>query len=539
MDQYEERVKSLFESHRDHLMQTIQDNLAQNEFDSAMRLSEDLIQFCTENDNKEGLSLGYYCTGIVAYLKNDYISALDIFKSVLPMLERTRDFRRYATALNLMGQIYSAIGDDNRFMDCYVEGIAYAQEHNLLDVESEFFNSIGSRYQVMGAHEIAITYFQKALEILELSQENEEEKNREKILVLLNYALSSACEHKQERALYLINSARELYTPVYKEHRLALSLTEARIDLMIGRRKEAQLQADHILSIIKQRDITWDFEQYLGESMNFFLNLGELKKADEALQVFEEAAASQENAYWKMCAIEYRIKLSQCQKKKEEKESLYEKFFRCYEERRAEEMQRKIENMKLRVALSDAENEQSKIMSKNRLLESRSEIDSLTGIHNRYSLEKDSRECYQHIRGKRISLGIIDIDYFKQLNDTYGHAKGDRCLVEVAQILLMAVGEAGKVYRYGGDEFIVVIEEKNALELEKIAENVKYMIEETGIENKNSAISDYVTLSQGYALCVATDHITRPLLFKKADKELYHIKTNGKNGYSVCELKEG
>ena len=100
--------------------------------------------------------------------------------------------------------------------------------------------------------------------------------------------------------------------------------------------------------------------------------------------------------------------------------------------------------------------------------------------------------------GKVIAVGILDIDFFKQVNDTYGHNVGDECLRQVAGILKKAVDGYGSVYRFGGDEFVILVPEGDYEAAEVIAAQIKNKLKETHIENLSPRIAEKITLSQGY-----------------------------------------
>lgn len=154
--------------------------------------------------------------------------------------------------------------------------------------------------------------------------------------------------------------------------------------------------------------------------------------------------------------------------------------------------------------------------------------DRLTGLFNySYFMDELSRE---HARAERtgsgFSLIIFDLDFFKQVNDTYGHEKGNLLLKEVAAILLTNARKMDIVARYGGEEFVILMPESNGMEMEA-AERIRKKIEETefwGIAEEPIRI----TISGG--VCTyPRDAASVNELLDKADKGLYFAKTGGRN----------
>lgn len=157
----------------------------------------------------------------------------------------------------------------------------------------------------------------------------------------------------------------------------------------------------------------------------------------------------------------------------------------------------------------------------NTKLENLSYIDQLTGVFNRHKLDEiTDGDKLKRYNLQDISFIILDIDFFKKINDTYGHDKGDIILKDLADILKNNVKDAGFVIRWGGEEFLIILygyNEKNAYTLaEKIRQDA---------ENKDNSI-DKITVSLG--IC-EYDFDSYKNTVKKADIALYKAKELGRN----------
>ena len=158
--------------------------------------------------------------------------------------------------------------------------------------------------------------------------------------------------------------------------------------------------------------------------------------------------------------------------------------------------------------------------------------DGLTGVANRRKLDE-----YTNIEWRRairyelpISVIMIDIDYFKLYNDTYGHQQGDICLKTVASVIQKSLIRPGDFCaRYGGEEFIVLLpdtDEKGSLH---IANKIDSNLANEKIEHCKSDINAFVTVSMGLASTVPTLKTTSSQLISKADQALYQAKREGRN----------
>ncbi len=180
-----------------------------------------------------------------------------------------------------------------------------------------------------------------------------------------------------------------------------------------------------------------------------------------------------------------------------------------------------------------------KLQNANEKLETLTLEDALTGLHNRRYFEMQlEAEWKRELREQKVlTLMVIDIDYFKLYNDTYGHAEGDVCLQQVAQILSSCLQRpADVIARIGGEEFVVLLPdapEGGALEL---AEQMLQRMSDVKIHHATSPLADYVTVSIGMASVVPGGEATALSLFKAADKALYKAKSKGRNQIQIGEM---
>ncbi len=176
----------------------------------------------------------------------------------------------------------------------------------------------------------------------------------------------------------------------------------------------------------------------------------------------------------------------------------------------------------------------------NEQLETMSMEDALTGLHNRRYFEmKLESEWKRDVRQRTVlSLMIIDIDYFKLYNDTYGHAEGDACLKEVARVLRSSLNRVtDMVARIGGEEFVVLLPGVDSENVQKVADQIQVRLEQAKLVHATSPLSDYVTMSIGIASVIPDKQATPLMLFKVADKALYKAKSQGRNKVVVGEME--
>lgn len=164
--------------------------------------------------------------------------------------------------------------------------------------------------------------------------------------------------------------------------------------------------------------------------------------------------------------------------------------------------------------------------------------DELTQVANRRSFEQVLHQEWRRMARAQLSLSLImlDIDYFKQYNDTYGHLAGDRCLVAVAQTIAQAANRPGDlVARYGGEEFAVILPETTLENATYLAETIRQAILDVHLPHEVSPLG-CITISLGVA-CTRPQGDPQPeLLIAAADAALYRAKAHGRNTCQATSL---
>ncbi len=147
--------------------------------------------------------------------------------------------------------------------------------------------------------------------------------------------------------------------------------------------------------------------------------------------------------------------------------------------------------------------------------------DDKTGLHNyKFFKEIFEIENAKARRGAKLCLGIFDIDFFKKVNDTYGHDVGDKVLVRVARLIEGCLRRSDLVARFGGEEFVVLFPDTSGAKAKKVAERIRKKIKE---KLKRPAI----TISGGVSEYKKADNLDK--ILKRADKGLYKAKVGGRD----------
>ncbi|QER40043.1 diguanylate cyclase [Acinetobacter suaedae] len=160
-----------------------------------------------------------------------------------------------------------------------------------------------------------------------------------------------------------------------------------------------------------------------------------------------------------------------------------------------------------------------------------SQHDDLTNVSNRRTFEEMCTYYYDLAcqEQKPLAVLFIDIDYFKNYNDFYGHQMGDHAISEIAKTIKGSIRHMDFIARYGGEEFVVLLPETPAQGAYAVATNIYRAIERLMIPHEKSLVSNHVTISLGITVFNGNPSISQELLIDTADKALYRAKQLGRN----------
>jgi diguanylate cyclase (GGDEF)-like protein len=170
-------------------------------------------------------------------------------------------------------------------------------------------------------------------------------------------------------------------------------------------------------------------------------------------------------------------------------------------------------------------------------LQKMADTDYLTGLMNRrafLAVADDTAEFCRRYKRSMATL-MIDIDHFKKINDTHGHAAGDDAIKRIAEIINQSIRTTDKAARFGGEEFVVLLREIDQETALRLAERIRNSIEQTTITHGDASIR--ATVSIGVAINAEGDRDVQDII-ERADQGLYIAKKSGRNRTVVTPARE-
>lgn len=459
------------------------------------------------------------------------------------LYEHENDEVKYIETLNVLGVIYNAMDDDSDSITCYIEGLSCAKKIlrkiedtksdeycNMCNMIATLYNNIGSRYEENEAYDKAIECFKKAEEYFKSTNaESDIITRRRAFIIYLNFTECYGQLDLFEEAWESLKRAKD--NMVYDEdgsENFSYVLLEYKLRAVSGEREYVKSKVDMLVTAFKNHHDATDYMHNMRSLCDLLCWINEYDAVKEVLEYVETKKDDWNSIAYDMLIIElwmnYYTALGD--------EDMH--LLMCKEYAYLSLAQRK-SNHKNRAEVIDIRLEFQKNEEQRRLATKNSYTDSLTGIGNRAKLNHDAKKLIDELiqTRKSLGIGIIDVDFFKQQNDTYGHLQGDECLKAIADIIKESLHQSGEVYRFGGDEFILIIRDAKKHNIKKIAESIKIKLHEKAIPNINSKVMDEVTVSQGYVCMYPRSGDSIESLMDIADKSLYNVKQSGRNSYFI------
>lgn len=467
---------------------------------------------------------------------------IDILEDIMEEPDKLEEEAKSSYA-NALGMIFAMQGDYSKGIGILLESIGDLENGITNSFQLKSIVEIGNVYSQLGEIEMAESIYRK---VIELNTSNEKIENYIMVYSYVNLYEMLIYQEKYEEffdIVYEIDKYTEGVDESFIEGSMRLRDISAAHGYIFTDQEEKAYEK--LIGLDKYNKSTYiDSDVYIGIVWgDYYYKIGEYEKA---FNIYEKAYLEQKdlmNAKYEEMLInriinsahylgktdvelEYKAMLSNIYKnsiKTISEEYITYIIEKYYNEKELSEayiakLKTNIINIIMLFSGIFILFQSLKYMKKNNL-------DELTGVYNRKYFSTIFNRLFK--QKKNFYMIIYDIDDFKKVNDTYGHALGDEVIKSIANIAASCTKNYGKVFRYGGEEFIVILDNCNLEKVKEIAENIRSKVEENQWHE-----GIIITISLGISSKLDTKEET----FEKADNNLYISKNNGKNRITYYQI---
>ena len=500
---------------------------------------EEAFAHIKKEEDRGQFGVTCYYAAYLCFTESRSEAAVDYLMEGIRCLAETREERYIARCYNILGII--AHGQNNLILavEQYDTALEYALKYEEKMMHSMILSNMADAFYRMGAYERAINCYVECIEeYQDCGQDSVNGKyNFQMILACCGYCLvmgeylKEACEVADYLRCKIRKEGQERFPrlPVYTF--FALLCHEK------GLREDADACMEAAISEVKKNISTISDFDHLLDLLNFLILVKKTDRLEEVLDCVEPQAAIDNNEGLLLQLILMRMEYcsgNMCQREFVRCTGL---FFKLKEKYESDENNQVLRMLELRSRLQDMKAEQQELESQNTELLYKSRHDRISGLPNRRYLNRYLETALEEAEKKQEALGIlfVDIDYFKQLNDRYGHCKGDECIRAVGDALKKSVADEFTA-RYGGDEFVVVMKNTSVEAVRAAACRIQKAVCHKQIPNEDSDTAKVVTVTIG-GVCAVPKKMNRVWDFmKEADEALYEQKRAGKGLFCCREM---
>lgn len=497
----------------------------------------DLLEKYSDNDNPDTNILGFVKAqrGIIYYNVNEIARFYENVYEINTMLSRNGNYELIVTVDNMLGILTVARGMAPLAVNYYADAMNVSLQHRTAELEWTVHYSLGNLYMSVDSVEDAEKEFNKAEEIVKSFPDTYSKVYRALILISMGKLYLSSDE--LGKAENVFEDLNERYIKELSGSELiSAEIFNVRYYFRINKFPEMEKRMPLILNLIKKKFVVLDIYDEVLEYLDVLLDAGYFNEFMELWSYAEPII--RKTSVWNIeknlyeLLIRYYKNLNDEEGVKEAAVNFEETNYKMRNETRYLINQMTLLNNKIQIL----QESNAQIKNDNRLLERQKDTDQLTGLYNRYKMNDYWDRAFEnayHVR-KNIAIEILDVDYFKEFNDNYGHAAGDNCLIEISNSITELCREHNLfAARYGGDEFIIIYENRTIEEVDMMSRQLREIVYDKNLKHDFSQVSDRVTISQGICSDIPRGTVKSFDFFNTADHMLYSVKNNGKNGIKI------
>lgn len=492
---------------------------------------QSILEYAAEIQSDAVFGIGYY------FFAEEYWNHRDAENTMRCLTECAKCFRPaempefLARAYNMMGAVSDTLENKVAALNYYYTGLKYAEQYGLDYVMGMLASNIAAILVWMKQDGMAVQYYERGIGCFRRAEETLL-RSRNLVSGMMHCGSCYIRLGRKEKAYRLLEQIEQQQRERPEDNYPVVGVNVFRGECLAaqGRREEAYECIDEILESMERAESLQGMHHSLTKLANLLLQfedyerLGRLLGNADALGLEKRTSLSMEMFY-------YRSKYLIHEKRKEEYVKFAGQYFRAYEKYRINNRQVTARVMELQDQLRSIAQEQEKMRVSNKELKTLALYDSMTNLANRTLINEHISRKFEEAQscGKIFGVEILDIDFFKSYNDSYGHLEGDSCINTVAAILHEMESDRVFCGRYGGDEFVVVYSDMTVSEIQETAQQIQNRVLEKRIPHRGAERENIVTISQGVFASIPTRENKEWDFMSMADTALYRAKGQGRN----------
>ena len=502
-----------------------------------LKYCRDIEQYAGKTDDPKLMGFAYYYSGETYYILNDAGGLFRCITKAIGYLDQAKQWDMVARSYNIMAITSQSRGNALIAMDYYLTGLGYCRKYRLYAEENIINLNLGSLYLVNGQWSEAQKYFEK------LAYYVRDEKTTENYYSLTSCVAVSLgrcfMQREQfERAQQKIECLDQCMGRLEKPEQIAVLCFKAEFYHRAGRVTLRDECIHKIHGMIDMDMAVMDLFEDIYGLCELLLEIDNENVFWDIIDILEKLIKNANIVNLQRRIISLKISYYRRHDDEESYLALAGTYYELTEAMERENHYMVANMLAVRSSLEQANAKRREVEKANEQLLEKSETDPLTHLANRFRLNDYSEQTFEETLAAEepFAVEILDIDYFKEYNDNYGHQAGDVCILAISEELQKMQGERIFCARYGGDEFIIIYKQMTEEEVFEEAGGLRERILARRIAHAYSKALPVVTISQGICWDIPGEENRSWDFLHAADEMLYRVKKRSRNNISMGRL---
>lgn len=488
---------------------------------------EDAFRHIPEEADGGLYGLTCFFAACMEFSSNQQQLALQYLAEAIRCMTGTPQEKHVSRCYNILGIM--AHGQNNLIlaMEHYDVALEYCEKYPDSQNHSIIVSNMADAYFRMGSYSKAIEFYNNCIREFGAAKNQNARADYNYQMMLAGYGY---CLVMAEYIDLAEETARKLWDMIHDPKRRAIPKLAAYtffalLSFRQGNIKAADWYLDIAIDDVNSSPKTISEFDNLLDLAQLLLLMERFQRLQELVESVEKQIAVENNEGFLLQLFLLRLQYCTEQMPEDDYIKYSRMFFELKEKYEYNENMQVMQMMTLRNRLKDVQQEQEILKKQNSTLLYRSQHDQVTGLPNRRLLNRFLEKAFVEMDRKQQNLGImfIDIDYFKELNDRYGHYKGDCCIAAVAESISSAARDDFAA-RYGGDEFVVVLKDRSEEYVYHLGEMILHNVKACQIPNVDSQVDNVVSVTIGVVNAVPWKYNRVWDYMMVADDTLYQQK---------------
>lgn len=513
------------------------------DYDRYKPYCERLLACASEEQSDFLFAFGYFCLMHYYSTDNNPAEAIRCALEGIKYQQKAHEYEFIARSYNILGLFTQAIGDSAKAVDYLLYSIDSCIQYQLNYVRGMAESNLADIFHRTDNYERALYHYTEAIKYTKKSMaDTPYDAMRVLLFTLCNKGycmIASGSEAELDEDLEQIQAyLSDMDSHGIRHENFVVNNYFATVYYFKGDKEKArrymQLADSSLNELI-------NFTTFADDIIAYIQIKQKLCSADDYIALLDDFIVKSETMHaphYLFCRLlEERIQTAVANNDNEAFSKYSLQLFNLYAKKRVQECKETLRAEQIHHENQLIHKQHYELIHLNKALLSQSQHDALTGLPNRAYLNDYAETTLTKALKNNCTIGveILDIDYFKNINDSYGHIEGDRYLSSVSDVLRRISEEFEDVFvaRYGGDEFVIIYFNKSNDEISEIMHKLMSDISTISLPDSNPDGKDFITISQGCFNKIPTPANRIWDFLAWADKTLYEVKRNGKDNFHL------